>query len=53
MYILIVMLLSNGVYTPIDSVEFSSSQTCDNAKNFLKNNQQLKFKNVFAECFQR
>jgi hypothetical protein len=53
MYILVIMLLSNAAYVPIDHIEFSSSKTCENAKTFFIKHQQLKFRNVFAECVQQ
>lgn len=53
MYILVIMLLSNAAYVPIDHIELSSSSSCENAKVFFIKHQQLKYRNVFAECVQK
>jgi hypothetical protein len=53
MYILVIMLLSSTTYVPIDNMEFSSLKSCENAKLFFIKHQQLKYKNVFAECVQK
>lgn len=53
MYILVIMLLSNATYVPIDHIDFSSASSCENAKVFFLKHQQLKYRNVFAECIQK
>jgi hypothetical protein len=53
MYILVIMLLSNATYVPIDNIPMSSLKKCENAKIFFIKHQQLKFRNVFAECIEQ
>lgn len=53
MYILVIMLLSSNTYVPIDHIEFSTASSCENAKVFFIKHQQLKYRNVFAECVQK
>jgi hypothetical protein len=52
MFILIVALL--GVSNPpLDHMEFSSKESCEDARMSIKNSIQMRNKNVFAECVQK
>ena len=52
MYILVILILNGSSY-PLQTQEFSSLQSCNNAKTYLVNSPQLKSTKTLIECFQK